>query len=195
VVEQAAGGRDEDLDAAEQLLRLRLDRHAAEGDRRAERKVAAVRLDRIGDLDGELAGRGHDQGPDRVAGRREARVRVGLEPLEDREDERGGLAGARLGGGDDVAAAEDDGDCRRLDRSGLAIALVGHRSQELGREAERVEAVRQALFFAFVRPGISAPRRASSRGPIPRAIGRCALGLLRGLNARGAPSDRSGRKG
>ena len=125
-VEQAAGRGDEDLDAGAQLLDLRVERHAAVDHRaRAAGDVAAVGLHRLGDLDRELAGRRQDEAADRVAGRRERGVRVGLEAVEDRQRERGGLAGAGLGGGEDVAALEHEGDGPFLDGRGLRVALLG----------------------------------------------------------------------
>ena len=45
---------------------------------------------------------------------------------EDRQQERGGLAGAGLGGGDQVAAREDHRDGLALDRGGLGVAGGAH---------------------------------------------------------------------
>ena len=103
-VEQPARRRDEDLDAGAQRLDLRVDRDAAVDDGRAQRDRPAVGPDALVDLHRELAGRDEDQDADRVAGRREARVRVAAQAVEDGQDEGGGLAGAGLGGGEDVAA-------------------------------------------------------------------------------------------
>ena len=92
------------------------------------------------DLGRELAGRGQDEGPDRRTGgvatfpRAVGRSRRrglpagrsgAVEQLEDRQDEGGGLAGAGLGSGEQVAAGEDDRDRLALDRGGLGVALVG----------------------------------------------------------------------
>ena len=60
-VEQAAGRGDEDVDAARQRLDLCALADAAEDDGVAQRQVAAVGLEAVGDLDGELAGRREDQ--------------------------------------------------------------------------------------------------------------------------------------
>jgi hypothetical protein len=53
-----------------------------------------------------------------------ARIRLVREDLQDRQDEAGGLAGARLGGAQEVATREDYRDRFLLDGGGLGIALV-----------------------------------------------------------------------
>ncbi len=100
VVEQAAGCGDQDLDAAPEGLDLGIDAGAAVDDGRPERNAPTVCLDRLGDLDRQLAGRGEDEDPHRVARRREAGVAVVPQGLQDRQDEGGGLAGSGLGGGE-----------------------------------------------------------------------------------------------
>ena len=52
------------------------------------------------------------------------RVGVRPEPVEDRQREGGGLAGAGLGGGEHVAAGEDEGDGLGLDGCGLCVAFL-----------------------------------------------------------------------
>jgi hypothetical protein len=61
---------------------------------------------------------------------------VGLrrEALQQRQREPGGLAGAGLGGAQQVAAGEDDGNRLLLDGGGNGVALVGDCARELGRE-------------------------------------------------------------
>ena len=115
------------------------DRHAAVDDGRPERDGPAVGPDALVDLHRELAGRDEDEGADRVAGRREARVRVLAQPVEDRQREGRGLAGAGLGGGEDVASLEDEGDGCCLDRRRGGVALLGDGPEEVGRQAERIE--------------------------------------------------------
>jgi len=58
------------------------------------------------------------------------------EALEQREDERCRLAGACLGGGQDVATGEDEGDRLALDGRRLGVSLRGDRAKEVGREPE-----------------------------------------------------------
>ncbi len=81
------------------------------------RNSGALREEAEGGLDlgCELARGGEDEG---------RRPAVGLleEALEDREEEGGGLAGARLGRADDVRPREDRGDCYSLDGRGGLVA-------------------------------------------------------------------------
>jgi hypothetical protein len=56
--------------------------------------------------------------------------------LQERQDEGGGLAGAGLGQGFEVAPAKDVGDGLRLHRRGRGVALLANGAQELGRQAE-----------------------------------------------------------
>ena len=100
--------------------------------------MGAVGADRLLDLDGELAGGDDDEDADLVAGR--AGVAPGLvEAVDDRQHEGGGLAGAGLGAGEQVAALEDEGDGRALDRGGGLVPLVGDGSKQLGRQPETIE--------------------------------------------------------
>jgi hypothetical protein len=80
-----------------------------------------------------------------MPGRREGFVRVTAKAIEDRQRERGRLAGAGLGGGEDVAALEDEGDGGRLDGRWDGISLLHDGSEEIGRQAELVEG--QALLL------------------------------------------------
>ena len=108
-----------------------------------EAAPGAVRSDALLDLERELAGRREDEGPDGWPGG-VATVAEWLtaghgsitEQLEHRQDERGCLAGAGLGAGEQVAAGEDERDRLALDRRGLGVALVGYGVKELGREPE-----------------------------------------------------------
>ena len=154
VVEQAAGRGDDDLGAGAQLGGLGLEADAAVDGGRPDRAVLAVGADALLDLDGELAGGDDDEDADRRAGggrRRPAALlrgqvagrlarRPGLvEDLDDRQHEGGGLAGAGLGAGEQVAALEDERDRLALDRGGLRVALVGDGAEQLGRKPESIE--------------------------------------------------------
>ena len=135
-VEQPPGRRDEDLDAAAQGLDLGVHRDAAVDDGRAQRDGPAVGPDALVDLHRELARRHEDEHADRVAGRREARVGLAAQAIEDGQDEGGGLAGAGLGGGEHVAALEDERDGGRLDGGRGLVSLLGDHAHEVGRQAE-----------------------------------------------------------
>ena len=62
-----------------------------------------------------------------------------VQPLQDRQDERSRLAGARLGAGEQVAAGQHEWNRLGLDGCGLGVALVRDRAEELGREPEGIE--------------------------------------------------------
>jgi len=56
--------------------------------------------------------------------------------LEEGKREPGGLAGARLGGAEQIFAGENYGDGLRLNRGGGGVALVRDSAEQLGLEAE-----------------------------------------------------------
>ena len=170
VVHEPARGGHEDLDAGPELLDLGVDRDAAVDDGRAERDVPTVGADALRDLHRELAGGRHHERPDRVAGGREARVRVDPQALEDRQGEGGRLAGAGLGGGEEVAALEDERDRPLLDGGGLRVALLRDRAKDVGREAEGVEGQAGLLWPVGPRPRGRVIRRRAGRGPVARAL-------------------------
>ncbi len=59
--------------------------------------------------------------------------------LQQRQGETRRLAGARLGTGKDIAALEHKGNGPGLNGSGFAVALIGHSTEQFGREAEFIE--------------------------------------------------------
>jgi len=68
--------------------------------------------------------------------RGEALGRHRRQALQQREGEAGRLAGAGLGGAEEVASREDDGDGLGLDGGGFGVALLRDRAKQLGREPE-----------------------------------------------------------
>ena len=140
VVEQAARRGDEDVDAAAQLVDLRLHADAAEHHHAGELGVLAVGAHAFLDLRRELAGRREDEGADRQLGRAASRTaRLGHQALQHRQHEAGGLAGAGLRAAHDVAAGEHGGDGLRLDRGGRGVARFVHGTQQRLGKAEGVE--------------------------------------------------------
>ena len=120
VVHDAAGSADDDVGTARQLLELdsvalaTIDWQDVEAG-----QVAGVALQRLGDLDCQLARRRQDQ-----------RLRFGeldIDLLEQRQREGGGLAGAGLRLTDQVMAVEEDGDALGLDRRRGFVADIGER--------------------------------------------------------------------
>jgi hypothetical protein len=94
--------------------------------------MAPVRFHAVVHLGRELAGGHEDQRAGRVARRRQARIRLGRQELQQRQGEARRLARAGLGAAHDVAASEYGRYRLGLYRSRVLVALVGHRPQQLG---------------------------------------------------------------
>ncbi len=149
VVEQAPGRGDEDVDAAAQLVDLRLHADAAEHDHAGQLGVLAVGANALLDLRRQLARRRQDEGADRqLAAWTAMRAawwpfvalrRLHHQAVQQRQHEAGGLAGAGLGAAHDVAAREDGGDGLRLDGGGRGVAGFVHGTQQRLGEAEGIE--------------------------------------------------------
>src|SRR6185369_11162321 len=88
-------------------------------------------------LRGELAGRREHE---RARVRWAAGRRAGAQAVQQRERERGGLAGAGRGLAEEVAALQQRADGRALDRGRLLVAQGGERADELVGEAQVLEA-------------------------------------------------------
>ena len=120
VVEQPAGRRDQDVDAARQLGVLVAERDAADQERDVEFLAGAVFIELLLDLGGEFAGRLQDQGAGH-SGPGAALFQHG----EHRKDEGSGLAGAGLGDAENVSAGQNMGD--RLFLNGGRGGVTGGR--------------------------------------------------------------------
>ena len=117
VVHDAAGRADDDVHAAAERRQLHAVALAAvDGEDVHAADVRRVLLERLADLQRELARRGEHE---RLRG-----LLRDVEPVEDRQRERGGLAGAGLREAHDVAAREQRRDRRGLDRRGRLVADV-----------------------------------------------------------------------
>ena len=123
VIDQAAGGGDDDIDAALQGVGLRTVTDAAEHGDDREAEVAAIGLEALGDLGGEFARRRQHEAARAAAHRR---LTGRLEAVQDGQREGGRLAGTGLGDAEQVAAFEDGADGLRLDRRRRRVTLVGH---------------------------------------------------------------------
>jgi hypothetical protein len=95
--------------------------------------MATEALETGGDLRDEFAGRREDEDAGAVLG---SRAGIGGEAVEQRQRERGGLAGAGLRHAEHVAATQQHRDRLRLDRRRLGIAFLGKRLQQERREGE-----------------------------------------------------------
>jgi len=116
-VEQAARGRDDDVDTLFERLDLGAVAHAAVEERGAGAEVLTVLLEVFVDLDGEFARRDEDEAA-RLAG-------GGAKERERREREGGGLAGTGLGGADEILTGHDDRDGLSLDGGRGHVAVFG----------------------------------------------------------------------
>ena len=96
VVEQPAGRRHQDVDAAAQRALLRPHPDAAEDRGSGDRRVGGKAFEVLVDLGRQLPGRREDEDAGRAP-------RLGDEPVEDRQQERGGLAAAGHGSREHVA--------------------------------------------------------------------------------------------
>ena len=131
MIEQPAGRGDDDVHAAGEGFGLRLHADATVHRGAFERDVPAVGARALQHLLGELPGRHEDQRPQR------ARPVLRAEPLQDRQQERGGLAGAGLGRSDDVAARQGEGDGFLLNGGGALVSFFEYGAHQLGHEPER----------------------------------------------------------
>ena len=197
---QAAGGGDQDVDAARELADLRAARDPAQHQRGRDPGAAGQRTDVLLDLDRQFAGRGQDQG---AAGLRRRAAREADDVMQHRQREGSGLAGAGLDDAEDVAPVELRLDRLRLDRGRSDEAGALQRGRQRSGEAELFErSYRQNVSF----PPVPASGRATAvlsqakriwrgrlwgdRARIPRA----ALSLPRGDRAAVFPACRHVRE-
>ncbi len=191
-VEQAARGADHDVDGG-QRLDLRLVGAAAVQRDDVDAAAGSGQSQVVGDLDGKFPGGDHDQGA-RRGGRAAGRL---VQPLDQRDAERQGLARPGPGLADDVLPAQryrqrqfldreggdDPGGFERVaDRAGhpeLAEGLVGNRGSRGPQFGDRV-----------VGPGVR------HHGPVSRPL--CMVSCSQGFQppsvARGSRRRASSRK-
>ena len=132
VVEEAAGCRHQDVDAAAQGALLRPHPDAAEDRGSRHPGVGGKAFEVLVDLGGQLPGRREDEDAGRPP-------RLGDEPMKNREEERGGLAAAGHGPREHVAAVHHGRDGLLLDGRRLGEAEIAHAAQEVGMETKRFE--------------------------------------------------------
>jgi hypothetical protein len=114
---QAAGAGDDDVHAAAQGLGLAALGDAAEDGGDREAVGLGQRPDDLGDLGGQLAGRGQDQRAGALGGPgRPCCPRVGQQAADDRQREGQRLAGARAAAAEHVAPGHGVRQGRGLDR-------------------------------------------------------------------------------
>ncbi|MPN20599.1 hypothetical protein SDC9_167978 [bioreactor metagenome] len=132
VVHDASGSADDHVDAAAQCRQLdAVALPAVDGQHAYTLHLGRVRLERLADLQGELAGGGEHQC---LRG-----LLVHVEVFEDRQREGGGLAGAGLRLADDIASGQQRGNGRHLNGRGGLIAEVSDRCEHRPGDAELLE--------------------------------------------------------
>ena len=112
---------------------LRPDGDAAEHHRRRQRAAPAIGAKAVGDLARQFPGRAQDQ---RAAGLWRGAFRYSGEPLQDRQGEGGGLAGAGLRDAAEVASGEHRPD--RLVLIGVGTVAFGSEGAQKGRGKSKV---------------------------------------------------------
>ncbi len=148
-VAQTARGGDEDVDAALQGVDLVAHRGAAADDLHAQAEDVAVRLERVGDLHGQLAGGGQDD-----AARLLLLGVAARQGGEERQTEGEGLAGAGAAAAQDVLARQRVRDGRGLDREGLGHTVLGELADDALGQAEGGEGHAVVLGLRLVVGGV-----------------------------------------
>jgi hypothetical protein len=128
VVEQAARGGHEDVHLAAQGSVLRIDVDATKHDHRLDRDVLAIGANRLFDLRREFARRYQNQ-TTRPAGFGNGGLGC-RQPMQDRQRETSGLAGAGLRGGKQVAAFQNLRDGLCLNWCRCCVAGFGDGAQQ-----------------------------------------------------------------
>jgi len=144
MVDQPARRSDEHIDAIARGSDLRPMRNTAIHRSDRDAHMPAIGPETLGDLGRQFSCRREDQHARALAQRRTA---VRGEPVQDRQSESGGLAGAGLGDAEKVLAGEHIGDRLGLDRGRDRIAFVGKRLQKGRTEPEFIK-VRQSLILS-----------------------------------------------
>ena len=119
--EQMAPAESFTLPDGRMCIHLRLLAHTAKNDTGAERQLLAIGKKILVNLQGQFPGGSQNQRPDGTA------LSFGLilsQPLQNRQGESGGLAGARLGAADQIAAFEQNGYRLFLDGGGGLVACI-----------------------------------------------------------------------
>jgi hypothetical protein len=169
-IEQAAGRGHQNFDALHDRADLAAHRHAADRQRRGQANVAAIGVEAVEDLSGKFAGRAQHQHAAGLGLRLDA---VLQDPVQDRQREGCGLAGAGLGDADDVTAGKCEGDGLSLDGRGREIILFLERTRDWIGKAEILKGGQKAGSFHYKgqAPGIVAARSARGCQRHPRVWG------------------------
>ncbi len=173
-VDQTAGGADDHVDAALERLELGLVAHAAVDGQHAQAEVLAGQGEVVRDLQGQLAGRRHDERLRLALGQVGVRRVVdGGAALQHRDAEGEGLAGARAGLADQVGAHQGDREGHLLDGEGGGDAGALERVTDLGEDPQVTEGGHVGLLLSS----------SAAVGRVARSGGPGGLGKLAGASA------------
>ena len=162
VVHHPAGSADDHVHAASQGAQLdAVPLAAVDGEDAQPLEVRGVAPERLGDLESELTGGCEHQDLGRLLRQVDAR--------EDREGERGRLAGAGLGEADDVLAGQKRRDRLRLDRRRRLVADVAEDLLDPGIQPQLVETGACGLTLTHCLSVVPIGRPAYSAGSPARA--------------------------
>ena len=140
-VHEAARRRHDDVEPRRDRLGLRVLADAAEDHGAPQPAAAAIGREALADLGGELTGGREDEHPRSAPGRQGRPGLVALKQgVQQRQRERGGLAGAGLGDAEQIPPGKRRRNRLRLDRRGRLVALRSDRLQEKRVELKRGEA-------------------------------------------------------
>ena len=182
VVDEPPGRRDDDLAAFAERLRLPAHADAADDHGATHAPAVAEALELLADLQGELTRRRENERP---------RPDLAGEPFQDRQEERGGLAGAGRGGADDVPAFERRRDGLCLDGGRMLEPGALQRAQRLTGQLQICERRRrrQQVLLAY---GAHRSRRVLAVRPV--LYGGTARARKSRLKRRRARYERNGRR-
>jgi hypothetical protein len=189
VIDQAARGRDQDVQRAGQLADLQRIGHAAQHRRDLQAgDEAAVRLRGLADLHGQFTGRGQHEDLGAVDLALLAPLAVvtarGQDLLQRRQDEGGRLAGAGTRRDHQVLVRNGRGDGLRLHVGGVLVAGIFHGLQDHVAQAQVFETHRHSFVVVHTvrtkarRRGAVGPSEYQSRWEIDQ-LASCGSGLLR----------------
>ncbi len=102
MIQQTTRGRDQNIDALDELLFLRVDAHATEYHSGAQWQITAIGQHAISHLGGQFACWGQHQGADRTTAR--FGLAGGHQPLQQGQGKAGGFTGAGLGTAHEIAS-------------------------------------------------------------------------------------------
>ena len=163
-VVQPSGRSHQNVYAPLELLHLRLLAYAAENHTGAQRHLFAVGHKVFLNLQGQFPGGGQDQRPNIPSFPGGPLL---IKPLQNRQGEGGGLAGARLGAAQHVFARKNGGNRIPLNGGGGLIAAGFNRGQQLRKQRQFVKIQKTVSFLSHSNQRGSVTHGAALHGFLP----------------------------